>query len=553
MHITCVGGARTVTGSCFWCRNEHASLLVDCGMFHGPQRLEERNRAAFPFSPKEIQAVLLTHAHIDHSGLLPRLVREGFRGKIYATPATADLSTIMLPDSAHIQETEAQWQARKNLRRGALVPEPLYTQADVERTLARFEAVPYGATFTPSEGIDVCFHDAGHILGSAIIECTFTAEGRSRKLVFSGDIGNRDQPIVRDPEPVQRADYVVIESTYGNRLHRSMKDTIDEFASILLEAYRDGGKIIIPAFAVERTQEVLYALHVLESQKRIPVLPTFVDSPLAISATEIFRRHPECFDEQTRHMILQGTSPLTVQSLTFTRTTEESRNLNELKGPAIIISASGMCDAGRILHHLKHTIWRPETHVVIIGFQAQGTLGRKLVEGAQRIRLFHEDVVVRAKIHTLGGFSAHADQAGLTEWLSGIQNPQLKVYVVHGEEEISLAFAKHLKHVLPCTPYVPMLGETLHVLEEPAYREDLWPSREQVAPPQRVARLIETLQSLIEKLSSGPWDQDQVDRQRLERQLGKLTKVVEKIEGLLDKQQMQQFSAYKRRRRKTSG
>jgi len=543
MEITCVGGARTVTGSCFWCRNEKASFLVDCGMFHGPERLEERNRAPFPFVAEDIEAVLLTHAHIDHSGLLPRLVREGFRGKIYATPATVDLCAIMLPDSAHIQEMEAQWQRKKNVRKGKEAPPPLYTQADVERTLERFEPVPYGTLFSFADGAEASFRDAGHILGSAFLECSLSVGGHRKKVVFSGDLGNRDQPILRDPETIETADVVFVESTYGNRMHRSMGETLEEFAQIVLAAHREGGKVIIPAFAVERTQEVLYALHALQKQGRIPVVPTFVDSPLAISATEIFRRHPECFDEQTRQMLLQGESPLSVPSLTFTRSTDESRALNELEGPAIIISASGMCDAGRILHHLKHTIWRPDTHVVIIGFQAQGTTGRKLVEGAQRIRLFHEEVVVRARIHTLGGFSAHADQGGLLEWLGAMKNPALRAYVVHGEEEIAVEFAARLQEIIGCPAYVPFLGETVSLLEEvPPRRAFPQPAAAATMgrgaePPESVARLIARLQGLAERLSSATWDRGRIDSRRLEKQLGKLAKIAEKLEGILEKGQ----------------
>ena len=534
MKITCLGGVRTVTGSCYWCRHKAGSFLLDCGMYQGSKKIEERNWTEFPFVPKEIQAVLLTHAHIDHSGLLPRLVREGFEGAIYATPATIDLCAIMLPDSAHIQEMESLWQSRKNVRNGRDPLEPLYTRADADKTLQYFQPVHYNTPITITDGMEVCFRDAGHILGSAIVEVSFPANDDTKKLVFSGDLGNRGQPIVRDPDSIDSADYVFVESTYGNRLHRSLEETIEEFAKILIEAVHQGGKVIIPAFAVERTQEVLYSLHTLEKQGKIPAIPTFVDSPLAISATEIFRKHPECFDKESLEMLLQDDSPLSRKSLTFTRTTEESRALNDLDGPAIIISASGMCDAGRIKHHLKHNVWKPETQVVIIGFQAQGTTGRRLVEGHKRIRLFQEDVAVRAKVHTLGGFSAHADQKGLLEWLSTMKESNPMVYVVHGEEDISLEFAGRLKQEFSFPVYTPFLGETISLLDGPKVQEMKPVIPEVEMREQKAHMMVKRLQELVGRMSSQRWEEEPFLRHRVERQLGKLDKVVEKLEGILD-------------------
>jgi metallo-beta-lactamase family protein len=502
-------------------------------MFQGSDNSDERNRIPFPFSPREINAVLLTHAHIDHSGLLPRLVREGFEGKICATPATADLCTVMLPDSAHIQEMESQWQNRKNIRKGEKPLEPLYTRADADRTLTFFEPVPYNTPFPVANGVEVCLRDAGHILGSAIVEVSFQGREGKKKIVFSGDLGNQGQPIVRDPDTIEDAHFVFLESTYGDRLHRTMEDTLEEFVKILDEAVRKGGKVIIPAFAVERTQEVLYSLHMLEKQGKIPMIPTYVDSPLAISATEIFRRHPECFDEEAHEILAQGESPFSVKSLTFTRTTEESQALNELEGPAVIISASGMCEAGRIKHHLKHNVWKPETQIVIIGFQAQGTTGRKLVEGARRIKIFHEDVMVRAKVHTLGGFSAHADQKGLMEWLGKVKNPDLRVYVVHGEEEISLEFASRLEREFPFPIYVPFLGETISLLEEPVVRELKPMAAKEAVLSESTAKMVSRLQGLMDRLSSQRWQEEPFLRQRVERQVGKLDKVIEKLEKML--------------------
>jgi|YNPNPStandDraft_1061719.scaffolds.fasta_scaffold16971_2 metallo-beta-lactamase family protein len=530
MRITCIGGVRTVTGTCFLCRHGRISFLVDCGMFQGGRDAEKRNRARFPFDPAGISAVLLTHAHIDHSGLLPRLVKEGFRGKIYATAATVDLCGIMLPDSGHIQQMEAEWQTRKNQRLGQRPVEPLYTVEDAQRTEPFFEPVRYEEPFQPFEGLTCCFRDAGHILGSAFLEIAFQSGQGEKRILFSGDLGHPGQFIVRDPSPPGRADFVFIESTYGNRCHRPMDETLEELAQILQEAARTGGKVIIPAFAVERTQELLHALHKLQAEGRAPALPTWVDSPLAISATDIFRKHPECFDEETLALLATGENPLETASLRFARTAEESQALNEMEGPLIVISASGMCDAGRIKHHLKHNLWKPGNHVVIIGYQAKGTLGRELVDGAQKVRIFREDVSVKAKIHTLGGFSAHADQPGLLDWIGRIPNGPSRLFVVHGEEPISMEFASKLKERFASAVEVPSPLEEIR-LAEPAYPERAAPLPERDRALQESARqLLNRLQALSDRIAEKDWESDPVQRHHVEKQLRKLRRYAEKLE-----------------------
>ncbi|MEW6442782.1 MAG: MBL fold metallo-hydrolase [bacterium] len=534
MQVTCLGGVRTVTGSCFLCRHRGFPFLVDCGMFQGGREMEKRNRLRFAFDPSQLAAVFLTHAHIDHSGLVPRLVREGFRGKIYATSATADLCRIMLPDSGHIQQMEAEWQTRKNQRSGARPVAPLYTAADAEKTFPFFEEVPYDAPVSPFAGLTIRFREAGHILGSAFLEMSFPSDGGSKTVLFSGDLGHPEQFIVRDPQPPGRADFVFLESTYGNRLHRPMGETLEELAQILRQAAQDQGRIVIPAFAVERTQEVLYALHQLRSEGRIPALPTYVDSPLAISATDIFRRHPECFDRDSLEILASGENPLANSTLKFARTAEESQALNELAGPVIIISASGMCDAGRIKHHLKHSLWRPENHVVIIGFQAQGTLGRKLVEGARKVRIFREDVSVMAKVHTLGGFSAHADQQGLLGWLGRMDPPAGQVFVVHGEESISVEFAGKLKEVLGPSVRVPRLMEDL-VLAEPSAEEE---AKAGLPEGDRILRasaeeVLLRMRAVSARIASQSWDEDPMQRHHMQKHLRKIRRYMEKLEKMV--------------------
>ena len=462
MKVTCVGAAGTVTGSNYLVEGDGVKILVDCGMFQGLRQLEELNHMGFPYDPKTVTHLLLTHAHIDHCGLVPKLVRHGFSGVILSTPATADLCKIMLADSAHIQEIEARWRNRKKRRagRGRLI-EVLYTQEDAAAALEYFQPINYDKDIVLSPTLRARFRDAGHILGSAIIELWIKERDREVKLVFSRDLGSTDQPIIRNPTYIKEADVVFIESTYGNRLHKSKESTYKELQDVIIAAHKDGGNVVIPAFALERTQEVIYILNELYHKKQIPRMDVYVDSPLAISATEIFTNHPECFDEATMGKLVAGDHPLDFPDMHFTRSAEESMALNEIKNGAIIIAASGMGHAGRIKHHLRHNLWRPEAHVVFVGYQAQGTTGRLIVDGAGHVKIFGEEVTVAANIHTIGGFSAHADRDGLVKWLDYFDPKPSATVIVHGETSSSMAFSDHVNERLGVVPIVPKLGEII--------------------------------------------------------------------------------------------
>ena len=466
MEITFCGAARTVTGSCFLLQAAGRRILVDCGLFQGGRAFKDRNWQAFPFNPKDIDAVLLTHAHIDHSGLLPRLVRQGFRGRILATRATADLCTVMLPDSAHIQEMDYEWHSRKSRRAGRNGEEPLYTLKDAQATLARFSPVRYGEEVDVLPGVRARFLDAGHILGSALIEVWAAENGRETKIVFTGDLGQRNAPIIRDPETIEQADYLLIESTYGDRLHEDVRGRRQALAEAIQAAAKTGGNLIIPAFAVGRTQELLYDLRELITERAIPETPVFIDSPMAVSATEIFRRHPDCFDAETYEMFAEGRSPFDLPGLTFVRAVEESQALNQRKGGAIIISASGMCEAGRILHHLKHNLWRPEAHLLFVGYQAEGSLGRRLLNGEQHVRVMGEDIVVRAAIHNIGSYSAHADRQGLLDWLGALRTTPRGIFLVHGEDAVLADWSATVNQALSLAPTVPSYGETYRLSDQ---------------------------------------------------------------------------------------
>ena len=452
MKLTFLGAAREVTGSCYLLETAERRFLVDCGMFQGGKEARRKNREALDFDPRGIEFVLLTHAHIDHSGLLPRLVALGFRGPIFATRATCDLLEVMLPDSAHIQEKEAERENRERHRtRKGRDAAPLYTVAQAQECLRRMRPVDYDEQIAPQPGVRCRFRDAGHILGAAIIELWLTERGATRKLVFSGDIGQPGRPVVRDPTPIADADVLLVESTYGNRLHRSLESTEEELVHAINDTFAaKRGNVIVPAFAVGRTQEILYVLGDLMRRGRISGdISIYVDSPMATRVTEITLQHRELMDAESRALVAWQTSDGgNGPRIRFTESTEESMRLNSLRAGALIISASGMCDAGRIKYHLKYNLPRPESAVLITGFQAAGTLGRRLVDGARTVRLFGEEVPVRARIHTIGGLSAHADQTGLLHWLAGYRRPPSRTFVVHGEAGTAEGFAKLVRERL---------------------------------------------------------------------------------------------------------
>lgn len=445
MDLTFYGAAGEVTGSCAKVRYDGGVFLVDCGLFQGGRDAARKNLQALDFDLRGIDFVLLTHAHLDHSGLVPRLVSLGYRGRIYATAATVDLLGVMLLDSAHIMEKEAEWINRgkrhRNLRRGYEVG-PLYTVNQARTSLSSLCKVDYGQEFTPHAGVRCRFHDAGHILGSAIIELDIGVAGQSRKLVFSGDLGQPMRPVLRDPAAISAADYLCVESTYGNRAHRAMAETENELVHVLrntLEHKR--GNVIIPAFAVGRTQEVLFVLANLVREGRVPHLEIVVDSPMASAVTEVTLRYDELWDDETRELLAWVRAHPERIRLRFVQDVEESISLNSQPSGLVIISASGMCEAGRIKHHLQYNIGRSECSVVICGFQAAGTLGRRLVDGARTITLFGERLAVRAEIHTIGGLSAHADQPALLGWLGQFGVPPRQTFVVHGEHDAASALA----------------------------------------------------------------------------------------------------------------
>lgn len=444
MRLIFIGADHEVTGSCHVLEVCGRYILVDCGMEQGTDDFET---AELPMNIADIDYVLLTHAHIDHSGMLPLLYARGFRGDVIATPATVDLCDIMLKDSAHIQMTEAEWKNRKGQRAGKEPVVPIYDMNDAEGVLEHFVSCDYDKVMDLCEGVKVKFSDAGHLLGSASIEVWINEDGEERKIVFSGDIGNLNRPIIKDPSYINDADYVVMESTYGDRYHNADVDYVSELAGICQRTFDRGGNVVIPAFAVGRTQEMLYYFRKIKEEGLVKghSFEVYVDSPLAVEATQIFNENmAECFDQEAMELVRNGINPLRFPGLTLSITSKDSIAINSDNKPKVIISASGMCEAGRIRHHLKHNLWRKECTVVFVGYQANGTLGRMLLEGASEVKLFGETIEVMAEIVKLEGVSGHADKAGLIKWITSFDNRLKQVFVVHGEDEVSTGFAKCL-------------------------------------------------------------------------------------------------------------
>lgn len=518
MNITFFGAARSVTGSCTLVECAGKRLLIDCGLPQGSD--EKKFGIELPFKAGSIDYVLLTHAHIDHSGRIPLLVKEGFAGRIICTEATADLCTIMLADSGHIQEMEVEWVNRKRRRAGKPEIEPVYSVQDAKAAMELFEGYRYGTTVAIDEHITVQFADAGHLLGSSSIEVWLTEQDKTRHIVFSGDIGNLDQPLINDPEYLSDADFVVVESTYGDRLHvqkryesqkEATEDRARELATIIEDTFSNGGNVIIPSFAVGRTQELLYLLRVIIDHNLAPSLkhiPVFLDSPLAIEATNVFSRNIEgYFDEEAMQLVQRGLNPLGFSTLVTTVTADESRALNSRRESSVIISSSGMCEAGRIKHHLKHNLWRRECTIVFCGYQANGTLGRSILDGAEKVTIFGEQIEVRATVRRLEGISGHADQSGLIKWLSHFGKRPEQIFVVHGEEQVAQFFAGFVYASLDVPAWAPQSGQSFDLISvkrftekpmivEPVYQKQLDETFEQL----QIA--FEGIRKIIERMKS---------------------------------------------------
>jgi metallo-beta-lactamase family protein len=452
MKIRFLGAVNGVTGSNHLIQVRGKNIMLDCGMYQGKD--EELNAEEFAINPADIDCLLLSHSHIDHSGRIPLLVKKGFKGAIYCSKPTYELCEIMLLDSAHIQETEAQWKNNKAKRSGRKLVEPLYTQQDALDSMQYFKPVLYDQIINIDENITVKFNDAGHILGSSIIEIWFKDEKDTIKLVYSGDIGMREKPILKDPAQIDRADYLIMEATYGNRVHENIEKRTEELINIILKTTKRGGSVIIPSFAVGRTQELIYELnkyydsHLNEigtKENELRKIPVYIDSPLAIKATEVFKRNSHAFDKEAKDYIMKGDNPLDFENLHFTHSAEESKQLNFLSEPKIIISASGMCDAGRIRHHLKHNLWKKEASIVFVGYQAEGTLGRRLLDGEKCVKLFGEDIMVNAEIYNVEGFSGHADKPALLNWIGSFKEKPGRIFIVHGEKESKESFCIDVK------------------------------------------------------------------------------------------------------------
>ena len=476
MKITFLGATKMVTGSNFLVEAAGKKFLVDCGLYQGKKEVELENHRPFDYNPADIDFMLLTHAHIDHSGRIPKLYNEGFKNPIYAHKATCDLCGIMLPDSGHIQEMEAEWKNKKRERKGEKTYPPLYTAEDAINSLELFVPVKYDEIIEIDKNIHVRFNDAGHMLGSSIIELWVNEDGKETKTVFSGDIGNNDIPLLDSPTMIESCDYLVMESTYGSRLHMQNDNKAEMFLNIVSETIDNGGNVVIPSFAVGRTQEILYELNKIKENrddeefrrkyKTLMKVPVYVDSPLAISATEIFKQNTDLFEDSIKEEIEAGNNPLEFPGLKFTQTSDESKALNESTEPCIIISASGMCDVGRIKHHLKHNIWNPKNTILFVGYQAPGTLGYSIVNGAKKVTIFGEEIAVNARIEYIEGYSGHADQEWLMNFIYSFISKPKHIFLVHGEEESQDVLKNKILEETGIGVTIPEYGETYDVCDE---------------------------------------------------------------------------------------
>ena len=512
MKITFLGAAKTVTGSNFLVETEDGTkFLVDCGMYQGRSDLEEKNYDDFLFNIDEIDFMLLTHAHIDHSGRIPKLYKQGYRKPIYAHKATCDLCSIMLPDSGHIQEMESEWKNKKRIRKGQKALEPMYVAQDALDCLEVFKPVKYDEIIDITDNIKVRFNDAGHMLGSSIIEIWVNENGKETKAVFTGDLGNNDIPLLASPTMIESADYLVMESTYGNRLHIRNDDKAKIFLDVVYETLERNGTVVIPTFAVGRTQEILYELNKIKENtsdeefmkkyEKLMKAPVYVDSPLAVSATEIFRKNTDLFDDDVKEAMEKGDNPLEFPGLRFTQTVEESKVLNESNEPAIILSASGMCEVGRIKHHLKHNIWNPNSTILFVGYQAPGTLGRKIVDGEKKVRIFGEEFSVNARIEYIEGYSGHADQEGLLNFVYSFYTKPKHIFLVHGEEEGQEVLKDKLEENTEIPVTIPSFGET-YTLDESLTVEKTYELPKKYRPIRlEVLERINTLKEEVEDMA----------------------------------------------------
>lgn len=501
MKITFCGASKTVTGSNYLIEAEDKKLLLDCGMFQGSAREEQMNFESFIYNPKDIDYLILSHAHIDHSGRIPKLVKEGFNGKIYTTHATYDLCEIMLMDSANIGMQDAEWENRKRVRKGLTPIEPLYNTNDVKESLKLFKPVYYNQEIKIDDTFSFRLQDAGHILGSAIVELFINEEGKTTKLVFSGDLGMPERPILTDPGFIEDADYLIIESTYGDRDHPTYTDSTKSLIKIIDDTSQKGGTVVIPSFAVGRTQDLIYQLNSyydgegLEEYKKVPI---YIDSPMAVSTTKVFEKNSNLFDEDAKNLILSGDNPFNFENIFYVRDVEESKRLNTVKYPKVIISASGMATAGRVRHHLKHNLWDPKNSVIIVGYQAEGSTGRKLVEGAKKVSLLGEEIKVEASIYSLQGFSAHADRSMLLNWIGHFKKFPKKIFLVHGEEKAISALKSEIENKWQANVHVPDLGDSVELYAADTKFNDS-PVKEYEQRHEELLHLTERVEGLLKE------------------------------------------------------
>ncbi|MBU0627943.1 MAG: MBL fold metallo-hydrolase [Nanoarchaeota archaeon] len=447
MEIIPYGAAKMVTGSCYSIKTSKDKILIDCGMFQGNKKTEQLNYIPFAFNPKLYTALLLTHAHLDHCGRIPSLIKQGFKGRIYSTSATKDLAFVVMMDSAKIAFHDTENENRRRAEKGLPKREPIYTEDDVNQAMKLFQTIKYNSRVNISKNITAVFYDAGHILGASSIQLELTEGNETTTVVFSGDIGQENIPIVKDPEPIKKADYVFIESTYGDRLHPPIEERKNKFLDIIRNTHKKGGVLMIPSFAIERSQEILYTINGFVEKRLMPDMNVYLDSPMAIKATEVFKKHPECYDDELKSLLKTGDNPFSFPGLTYSNTVQDSMKINELTEPAIIIAGSGMCTAGRIKHHLMHRISDPKNTILFVGYQVEGTLGYWIKKGEKKIRLLGHEVIVNADVQSIDSFSGHADYNGLLNWLKHISPKPKKAFIIHGDEKSALSFSKKVEKI----------------------------------------------------------------------------------------------------------